>query len=126
VTARSVFETPSAPDIEVLKSLTGKRTATMAELKKEFLSKHSQLNEEFKGRVLDMAMLFEKTIWLIHLLAESIDAENSPRRLSETSSLGPRVSHLNLWQGRRSSLCGLYRRYSRTPSRDLKGHSKPD
>ncbi len=80
--AQSAFETHSSSDINVLKSLTDKRTTTRDELKKDFLSKHSQLDEAIQSRVLDMAILFEKTVWLIKLLAESLETEESSEATS--------------------------------------------
>ena len=40
-------------------------------------SKHSQLSEDLKSRMMDMTVQFEKKVWLLHLLATSMDAEES-------------------------------------------------
>jgi hypothetical protein len=41
------------------------------------MSKHSQLSEDRKSKMMDMTMQFGKTVWLLHLLATSMDAEES-------------------------------------------------
>ena len=72
LTAQSVFETRSASENEILLSITGKRTTQINDLRKNIHSKYSQLDEDRRGKVMDMAILFEKTVWLVHLIAESI------------------------------------------------------
>ena len=72
LTAQSVFETRSASENEILMSITGKRTTQINDQRKNIHSKYSQLDEDRRGKVMDMAILFEKTVWLVHLIAESI------------------------------------------------------
>ena len=87
-TAVDTLESRDPLDVHTLESITADRGATMERLRELYLADDSRLSSADKNTLLDATRYFERGVWLVHLLVQSLSegAEEDGEGITQTSA----------------------------------------